>query len=282
VLDTLAFGGDEVGSVTARPCSGNPPPRLKRMIRSKSLVVYRGLKNDGVDQVIERLKRKPVAEGFVVGISIAKTNDELTESVEAGIDDYFYSLNRLVEEGVGDYYTINISCPTVGGGESFTDPDDLEKLLTKLATVKHRKPVYLKMPINQPWANFSKLLAIADRHGVHGVVIGNLNKQYQMADQREEAPEEYRGGLSGKPCRDLSNDLIRKTRDAYGDRFTIIGCGGILTPADALEKLAAGADLLQLITGMIFEGPHLMKEICAAIAAAGAASADKTGGTPEP
>jgi len=268
ILDAVGFGGEEVGSVTARPCGGNSPPRLRRMIRSRSLIVYKGLKNEGIDAVIKRIKRKRVARGFVVGISIAKTNDEKTVSIEAGIADYHYSLRRLVEEEVGDFYTINISCPTVGRGESFTEPGDLEKLLEVIDQVEHDRPVYLKLPISCPWAKYRRILKVADRHRVHGVVIGNLNKNYEDADFPEEAPKEYRGGLSGKPCRDISNTLIRRTRETYGDRFTIIGCGGISSPEEALEKFRAGADLLQLITGMIFEGPHLMKEIAATMASA--------------
>jgi dihydroorotate dehydrogenase len=110
------------------------------------------------------------------------------------------------------------------------------------------------------------LQAVAERWGIDGVVIGNLNKKYEELDFPEEAPKKFRGGLSGKPCQKRSNELIRLTRRAYGQRFTIIGCGGILSVEDALEKLRAGADLLQLISGMIFEGPQLMKGIAAAYA----------------
>ncbi|MBT0811597.1 quinone-dependent dihydroorotate dehydrogenase [Litoribacter ruber] len=266
VLDCLSFGGDEIGSVTARPCEGNPKPRLKRMIKSKSLVVYKGLKNQGVDRIIARLKNTTKPEGFVWGISIAKTNDPGGSTFEGGIEDYHYSLSRLAEENMGDFYTINISCPNVHGGENFAEPQRLEKLLDRLMEVEHDKPVYAKMPINQPWEEFNELLHVLDKAGVHGVVIGNLNKNYSDADFQEEAPTEYRGGLSGKLCQRLSTDLIRQTKNYWGDRFTIIGCGGILTVEDAMEKLDAGADLLQLITGMIFEGPHLMKDICAAYA----------------
>jgi dihydroorotate dehydrogenase len=266
ILDCMAFGGDEIGSVTARYCKGNPKPRLRRMIKSKSLVVYKGLKNEGVEKIIERLKKTKKPEGFVWGISIAKTNDPESVSAEGGIEDYHYSLKRLAEENMGDFYTINISCPNVFGGENFAEPERLEKLMKKLSEVKHNKPVYAKMPINTSWEEFNKLLVVLDKYKVNGVVIGNLNKVYADADHPEEAPEKYRGGISGKPCFHLSTELIRKTRDNWGKRFTIIGCGGILSAEDAMAKFDAGADLLQLITGMIFEGPHLMKEICEAYA----------------
>lgn len=134
--------------------------------------------------------------------------------------------------------------------------------MTALDEIPCDRPIYLKMPINLDWEAFQELLTIADKHRVRGVVIGNLNKNYDEAKYPEEAPKNYRGGLSGLLCQKRSTDLIRKTKQTWGDRFTIIGCGGILSVDDAIEKLDAGADLLQLISGMIFEGPHLMKEIC--------------------
>ncbi len=266
ILDCLSFGGEEIGSVTARPCEGNPKPRLKRMVKSKSLVVWKGLKNQGVDRIINRLKSVEKPEGFIWGISIAKTNDSEASTFEGGVDDYHYSLKRLVEENLGDFYTINISCPNVYGGENFAEASRLRGLFEKLSTVQHNKPIYAKMPINTEWEEFNDMLTVLDEFGVHGVVIGNLNKNYADSDFPEEAPEEYRGGLSGKPCFEQSNTLIRKTRQYWGHRFTIIGCGGILSAEAAMTKLDAGADLLQLITGMIFEGPHLMKDICEAYA----------------
>lgn len=266
ILDCMSFGGDEIGSVTARPCEGNPKPRLKRMIRSESLVVYKGLKNDGADRIIDRLQNSKIPVGFIRGISIAKTNDAKNVNSDSGIEDYFYTFKRMIEEDVGDFYTINISCPNVHGGENFGEPNRLKALMQKLFTINTSKPVYAKMPINISWDKLNELLEVLDKFPVKGVVIGNLNKNYEYAQFREEAPTEYRGGLSGKPCFELSNYFIQKTKETWGSRFTIIGCGGILSASDAMKKLDCGADLLQLITGMIFEGPHLIKEICEAYA----------------
>jgi dihydroorotate dehydrogenase len=263
VLPAMAFGGVEAGSVTARPCAGNDKPRMRRLIRSGGLVVNKGLKNEGVDKVIDRLKTRKREKGFVIGVSIAKTNDRLNTSQEQGIEDYVYSFKRLNEENVGDFYTINISCPNVFGGENFAEPVRLRQLMYALMKIRCDKPVYAKMPINLPWNEFEELLDVLVEYGVNGVVIGNLNKNYADAAHQDELPATYSGGLSGRPCRDISTDLIRRTRQKYPEGFTIIGCGGILSPGDARDKLDAGADLLQLITGMIFEGPHLMKEICA-------------------
>jgi dihydroorotate dehydrogenase len=261
ILPSVGFGGDEIGSVTARPCDGNQPPRLRRCIKSGALVVSKGLRNDGVDAFIRKMQQTPREPGFVLGVSIARTNDDLAVGLEEGIEDYATSLRKLVEANVGDFYTINISCPNVHGGESFAEPGALRHLLERLMAIEHDKPVYAKMPINLPWPEFKEIADIVVEFGLDGVVIGNLNKHYDDLRYRDEAPAEYAGGLSGTPCRDLSTALIRQTREQYGDDLTIIGCGGIMTAEDAMEKFRAGADLLQLITGMIFEGPHLMKDI---------------------
>lgn len=268
-LEYIGLGGEEVGSVTARPCAGNPAPRLTRLPKSQSILVNKGLKNEGVEEIIGRLKKdsKNVAsksKNFVVGVSIARTNDDASVPPEAGIADYLYSFKRLNEENVGDYYTINISCPNSFGGEAFATPELLTKLLGALKTVPCSKPVYIKMPINIPWHEFEALLKIIDNHGLQGVVIGNLNKNYDDLDVRNEAPAMFKGGLSGKPCTHLSTDLIYKTRETFGKRFTIIGVGGVMSPETMKEKFDAGADLVQIISGLIFEGPGLVRQLCRA------------------
>ena len=268
ILSSVSFGGEEVGSVTARPCAGNAKPQLTRLVRNKSLVVWKGLKNDGARAIARRLVHKKMTKGFVVGISIAQTNDENVNNAESGLDDYYETFKIMNEAGVGDYYTINISCPNTFGGETFATLELLTRLLTRLATVPCIEPRYVKMPINLAWEDFNKLLQIIDKFGFNGVIIGNLNKKYSMLDFPEDAPKEWRGGLSGKPCFELSNELIRRTRAEYGARFTIIGSGGIFSPEDAMAKFRAGADLVQLITGMIFEGPGLVGRICNAYATA--------------
>ncbi len=263
ILPSLSFGGEEIGSTTAHPCEGNPRPRLTRLIRNKSIIVYKGLRNHGVDALIKRLTRTPRVPGFVLGVSIARTNEEAASTdVEAGIRDYVDSFRKLNAAGIGDYYTINISCPNSYTGETFIEPALLAQLLPRLREIPCAKPVYLKMPINIPWEQFAALLDIADKNALQGVIIGNLNKNYDHLTYPEDAPKKFRGGLSGAPTFKLSNELIKKTREKYGTRFTIIGTGGIFTPDDAMAKFAAGADLIQLVSGMIFEGPGLMKAIC--------------------
>jgi dihydroorotate dehydrogenase subfamily 2 len=264
ILPSLGFGGVEVGSVTARPCVGNTRPTLTRLPKSQAILVNKGLKNDGVDVIIKRLQNTPREKAFVIGISIAKTNDMQCADTQGAIEDYCYSFKRLLEENVGDYYTLNISCPNAFGGETFTTPERLDMLLTAIRAIPCSKPVYIKMPINLPWEETSRLLDVSIKHRVNGVIIGNLNKEYQHIDPSER-PDAYRGGISGKPCFSASNALIEKTKATYGDQLTIIGCGGIFTPEDAQQKMALGSSLLQVITGMIYNGPGVIKKMCTAL-----------------
>jgi len=143
--------------VTARPCEGNAKPRLTRLIRNNSLVVWKGLRNQGAEIIAERLLHKKTPKEFVVGISIAQTNDERVRDAESGLEDYYETFKIMNKSGVGDYYTINISCPNTFGGETFSTPELLTRLLTKLSTVSCDKPRYIKMPINLAWDDFNAL-----------------------------------------------------------------------------------------------------------------------------
>ncbi|MDP2651880.1 MAG: hypothetical protein Q8O94_01965 [bacterium] len=263
ILPSLSFGGEEIGSVTAHSCIGNERPHFKRLIRNKSIVVYKGLRNMGVGALINKLSHTPRIPDFVLGISIARTNEKAASvDAEAGIRDYVASFKKLTAAGIGDYYAINISCPNAHFGEAFTNPKLLAKLLPRLREIPCTKPVYVKMPINVSWEQFIELADIADTNGIQGLIIGNVTKEYTDLEHPEDAPKEFRGGFSGAPTFARSNRLISQTRARYGDRFTIIGVGGILSPDDAMEKFAAGADLIALVSGMIFNGPGLIKEIC--------------------
>ncbi len=260
ILPSLGFGFMQVGSVTLKAYEGNPKPRLYRLPKSKGIVVYYGLKNTGVEKIIQKIKGFGRIK-FPYSVSIAKTNDSCTVELLDGINDYFGSLDKLVREGVGDMYTINISCPNTFGGEPFTTPDKLDALLSKLKSIETKKPIYVKMPINLAWEDFNELLKVIVKHKLNGVIIGNLQKDYKDSSIKDSIPENIKGGISGKPTWELSNDLIAKTYKEYQGKLTIIGVGGIFSSEDAYEKIKLGANLVQLITGMIYEGPQLIGEI---------------------
>lgn len=260
ILEHVGFGFEEVGSITLKPYEGNPGTRLYRLPKSKGIVVNYGLKNDGVDIIVERLKRS-LSKNFIKGISIAKTNSKETADTTIGIEDYVECLKKVIEKEVGDFYTINISCPNSFGGEPFTTPRELSALLDRLCLLPIKKPLFLKMPSNLAWEEFSKLCDIAVDHNITGVIISNLNKDRSNAAIKEAIPDHIRGSIGGKPVWDISNALISQTHKWYKDKLIIIGVGGIFSAEDAYEKIKRGASLVQLITGMIYEGPQLIGDI---------------------
>lgn len=260
VLPEVGFGLMELGSVTLNSYAGNPQPRLFRLPKSRGLVVYYGLMNDGVRKIVGRIKTAR-HDKSVVGISVAKTNSTDTATVEGGVQDYYACLQYLEENQAGDYYTINISCPNTFGGEPFTTKDRLEKLLAKISELKIKKPVFVKMPINLPIEQFDDLLQVCIKYRMTGVVIGNLTKVRDSNLIKDPIPENIKGGISGKPTEALCNELIAYTYRKYKTDLIIIGVGGIFSAEDAYQKIKNGASLLQLITGMIFEGPQLIGDI---------------------
>lgn len=263
LLKAIGFGFMEGGSLTYHPCAGNPRPWFYRLPNSQSLVVHAGLANEGVQPIIERLGHYPsdTFTNFPLNISIAKTNSPQTCSDETAIADYTGSLIALQKAGAGDMFTLNISCPNTYGGEPFTTPGRLANLLTAVDALKLQQPLFIKMPCHLSWTEFEKLLKVADKHNVTGLTISNLAKDRGHAKLADPLPGSVKGGLSGKPTWELSNELIRRTYISYGQRFTIIGVGGIFSAEDAYQKIRCGASLVELITGMIFEGPQLIGRI---------------------
>lgn len=258
ILPCVGFGFAEVGSVTGEPCEGNPKPRLWRLPKSRGLLVWFGLKNDGADAIAARLRGRTFA--IPVGISVAKTNDACRADTERGIDDYAKAFAALAD--VGAYVTVNVSCPNAFGGEPFTDPERLERLLARLDGIPTDRPVFVKLPVDLPFDAVDALVAVCDRHRVHGFVASNLTKRRDRpgVDPTEVQGREH-GGISGKPTFDASNDLITHLYEVAGRRYVIVASGGVFTAEDAYEKLRRGASLVQLATGMIFEGPQLIGEI---------------------
>ncbi len=259
VLGSVGFGFAEVGTVTFGSYEGNPKPRLYRLPKSRSLLVYYGLKNRGARAIVEYLKKQPKKIPQI--ISIGKTNCVRTAEEVKAIDDYKNGLSIFENASIGDAYELNISCPNTFGGEPFTTPEKLQKLLTALNVQKIGKPIILKMPINLDWEEFRPLLDVAMQYNIHAVNIGNLNKNRNDPSLKEVVPEEIKGSLSGKSTWELSNDLISRTYVYCGHKMVIIGTGGIFSAADAYEKIKRGATLVELITGMIYEGPQLIGEI---------------------
>lgn len=252
IMAAVGFGFAEVGSITGEPCQGNPRPRLWRLPQLKSLAVHYGLKNDGCEKISNRLKGKTFS--LPVGVNIAKTNNVECSDTEKGIADYAKAFETMKDIGV--YFTVNISCPNAYGGEPFTDPERLDSLLTRLDAIETPKPVFLKLSPDLEGEKLDALLDICGKHRVHGFVCTNLTKE-----RKGENDIRMKGGLSGKMVQKLSDDQIAYIYGKTKGKYAIIGLGGVFTAEDAFRKIRLGASLVQLITGMIFEGPQAIGEI---------------------
>ncbi len=247
IMPDVGFGFEEIGSVTAEPCEGNPKPRLWRIPEKKSIRVYYGLANRGAEAISKALEFMP--QRIPIGVSIAKTNVPGTCDDDVAIADYVATYNAF--KHIGDYDTINISCPNTFGGQPFTDPERLEALLSAIDATRGSKPVFLKL---SPDLSQEELFAIGDvakSHRVNGLICSNLTKKHDLGN----------GGLSGGAVKDLSFKQLVTLRERYGDKFVYVACGGIFSAEDAYRALEAGASLIQLISGMIFEGPQVISEI---------------------
>lgn len=259
ILPSVGFGYEQVGTITLEAYEGNPGPRLKRFPKEKSLLVNFGLKSDGIDVVLNRIRsRKDVS--FPLGLSIGKTNSEKTAAIAPGIADYAGAFRKAVESDLGSFYTINISCPNILQTNHFIEPGPLDELLLALFDENPQKPMFIKMPIHLPWPEFEKLIDVIRKYPVGGVVIGNLAKDRKKANIPQ-LTQRDRGNLSGMPTQEMSNELISQTYKKCGNSLVIIGAGGIFSAEDAYDKIKRGASLIQLVTGMVFNGPGVIGEI---------------------
>lgn len=266
MMKAIGFGFSEVGSVTARPCKGNEKPWFYRLPHTQSLVVHVGLANEGIEKVLRRLGKlpRPFREEYPTVLSVARTNDEAASSDEAGIADFVVSIQQAEASSAVQMIEINISCPNAFCGERFTDPALLKQLLRAVKKHKPSKPVLIKMPIDVSWEQTRNIIDVAAEFSmVQGLVFGNLKKDRSnvVIHEKDSLPETRLGGLSGAPTRKQSTELLRKTYQYYGDRFTLFGVGGVLSAEDAYEKIKAGASFVQLVTGLIMNGPQFAEEV---------------------
>ena len=256
ILPSVGFGFAEVGSITGQECLGNPKPRLWRLKESRSLVVNLGLNNEGCQKIARRLAGKNFK--IPVGTNIAKTNSPKTVSVEAGVLDYTKAFREFAK--IGDYFTINISCPNAYGGQPFEEADRLEKLLRRLDGVQTKKPVFLKISPDLTKYQIDRIIEVAGRHKIAGFVCSNLTKNRKNRKIIDKKVPRV-GGMSGKVVEDLANKLIGYIYQKTNGKYVIIGLGGVFCAEDAYKKIKLGANLVQLITGMIYEGPQVISEI---------------------
>ncbi|HIM58297.1 MAG TPA: quinone-dependent dihydroorotate dehydrogenase, partial [Gammaproteobacteria bacterium] len=256
----IGFGFAELGSFTADVCPGNPGVgrRLFRLVKSKSILVWYGLNNQGAEAIAKRLKGKKFK--IPIGINAAKTNNSAVFDLQDSIDDYLKTVNAFAD--IGHYYTINISCPNTQDGEPFVDQKNLDTLLSALDKVKQAsKPVYLKMAADLTEDEINTLVDTCLKHKVDGLVLTNLTKPSMSDEYLKEELTFGKGALSGLPVQRIATEVVRHVYQRTRGKITIIGVGGVFNANDAYEKITSGANLVEMITGMIFEGPQVVGEI---------------------
>lgn len=268
IYPSMGFGLAELGSFTGQVCPGNPGKRLFRMIKSKAIVVWYGLNNEGAEKISARLKDFDFGR-LKVGINAANSNLTPEFVLEDSISDYLKTMKAFKD--IGDYYDINISCPNTQEGEPFVDKDNLVALLTavneEIRPISD-KPIYIKLAADMSIDEINTIVDTSMEHGIDGFVCTNLAKPQFNTEHR---PEEYptvdgrlpagKGAMSGQPLSRISTDVIRHVYRRTRGKVTIIGVGGIFSAKDAYEKITSGASLLHMITTMIFDGPQNINEI---------------------
>jgi len=248
-LPQVGFGFSEIGTITARPYKGNPRPWNVRLKKDSSLIVNYGLKNEGVDVLRKRIKEQKKSIPLV--INIGKTNDIRIKG-NASIEDYNKSFKKL--QPLADIVNLNISCPNTGDGVLFCQsPKLLSQLLKRVSENRLYKPIVLKLKpdINDDMLDEIIKTAVKSKI-VKGFIISNLTSNRNLLKvTKPKDVEQFSGGISGKPLKELSNKMIKKVYKKTKGEYPIIGLGGIFTAKDAYEKICLGASLVELVTGLI-------------------------------
>lgn len=251
-LAALGFGFLELGGVTPKPQPGNPKPRVFRFPNQQALINRKGFPNKGVDYLVGRLQHRP--KDIIIGVNIAKNKDT---PLEDAIDDYAICIKKL--NGVADYITVNISSPNTPGLRELQSEKYLDELLAGLkkiqAALENTVPLLIKISPDLSDADLESLAKSCLKYKIDGLVSSNTTLSRAGVDSSET------GGLSGKPLRDLSNTVLEKLYAIVGDDLPIIAVGGIFSAKDAEQKFQRGASLVQIYTGLIYEGPTLIRDI---------------------
>ncbi len=263
-LAALGFGFIEVGTVTPRPQPGNPRPRLFRVREAEGIINRFGFNNLGVDRLIENIKAAQYRG--ILGINIGKNFDTPNERA---VDDYLICLRKVYP--YASYVTVNISSPNTKNLRALQEKDALSGLLAALKAeqqqlaASHGKyvPIALKIAPDLESEQINEIADLLLQHDFDGVIATNTTLAREAVQGMENADET--GGLSGAPVRDKSTTVIRQLAQRLQGRIPVIGVGGILSGSDAADKIAAGASLVQIYSGLIYRGPALVKDICRAL-----------------
>jgi dihydroorotate dehydrogenase len=266
-LGAMGFGFVEVGTVTPKPQPGNPKPRMFRLPRANALINRLGFNNEGLEAFIANVQRSSFRrKGRILGLNIGK--NAATPIAEA-TSDYLAGLAGVYPHA--DYVTINISSPNTSNLRSLQTDEALEGLLGAIAArredlaTQHRRrvPIFVKIAPDLDATQVEVIAAALMRHGMDGVIATNTTVSRDAVQGLPHAQEA--GGLSGAPVLEASNRVIAQLRAFLGTGFPIIGVGGVMSGEDAVSKIRAGADVVQIYTGLIYRGPALVSEAASAI-----------------
>ncbi len=258
-LSCFGFGFIEIGTLTPRPQLGNDKPRLFRLPKDKALINRMGFNNNGVSKAVEKLKNRK--SRVIVGGNIGK--NKMTP-LEKAFDDYAYCYEQLYEHV--DYFVINVSSPNTPGLRDLQEKEPLRKLLFSIkelnAAKPKPKPILLKIAPDLSTLQLDDIIKIVKETETDGIIATNTTiSRAHLKTPDERLKQIGAGGLSGQPLTNRSTEVIQYLREKLGAGYPLIAVGGIMSPQDAQEKLNAGADLVQIYTGFIYEGPSLIKRI---------------------
>ncbi len=258
-LATFGFGFIEIGTLTPKPQPGNDKPRLFRLPKDQALINRMGFNNRGVDAAVIKLRKRK--SNVIVGGNIGK--NKITPN-EKAVEDYTYCFEALYP--FVDYFVVNVSSPNTPGLRELQEKEPLKKLLNEVKALNRTKgkpkPILLKIAPDLNDAQLNDVVEILLETNTDGVIATNTTISREgLTTDKEYVTSIGNGGLSGKPLTNRSTEVISFLRSKLGKNYPIIGVGGIMTPQDAVEKIKAGADLVQIYTGFIYEGPGLVKRI---------------------
>ena len=262
VLELLGFGFVEIGTVTPKAQAGNPTPRLFRLPSQKALINRMGFNNDGVDVIAKRLttRKEKTNSSLIIGGNIGK--NKVTENSDAWKD---YCTNFIGLEEVVDYFVVNVSSPNTPGLRELQEKESLRKIFSELQNVnKNNKPILLKIAPDLETSALDDIISLTQEIKIDGLVSSNttLDRSLLNASNLEKATAIGAGGLSGQPLLEKSNQVLQYLHKGIGNRLPIIASGGIFKGEDAQAKIDAGASMVQIWTGFIYEGPAIVKNIC--------------------
>jgi len=253
-MSQLGFGFIEIGTVTPKPQDGNPKNRLFRLKKDKALINRMGFNNKGIDEVVKNLKNKG---DIIIGGNIGK--NKITPN-ENAVDDYEICFKALFDHV--DYFVVNVSSPNTPNLRALQDKKPLLNILQHLQTInlikQNPKPILLKIAPDLSNSQLDDIIEIVEETKIAGLIATNttIERNGLQSENKNET-----GGLSGQPLKSRSTDVIKYLKANAKTSFPIIGVGGIHSAEDAIEKINAGADLVQLYTGFVYEGPQLVKDI---------------------